>query len=152
MYNKCPPSLQTEHLRFALVFVRLSQDNEGKFQGNGQPLIHFNFIPCRRYIYICPRVHQILLLFIHYGSRKQGFKNRNGDGPFLKFENFYLDVANNFFILHTYMTSSCGIGIYAQIFTFVQNKFPMGLIFWTNWGPADPNENPPMYMIFEKSF
>ena len=34
----------------------------------------------------------------------------------------------------------------------VHNNFLMGLIFWTNWGPADPNENPPMYMIFEKSF
>ena len=34
-----------------------------------------NFIPRRRYIYICPRVHLSTLIFIQYGLLKLSFKN-----------------------------------------------------------------------------
>ena len=102
------------------------------------------FIPRRRYIYICPRVQLILLVFtwdiIHYGLRNFAFKNTLDDGPLLNPENFYnwwgwkSGIIFLLFFLDTQIKYSLGIGVYVHIYTFVQNNYLMGFIFWTGWG------------------
>ena len=39
-----------------------------------------------------------------------------------------------FFFLDTQIKYSLGIGVYVHIYTFVQNNYLMGFIFWTGWG------------------
>ena len=60
--------------------------------GRTKGMVQKNIYPPQGYIYICPRVHLILLIFPTYGLRNLGFKNTNKDGPLLNPENFYKKV------------------------------------------------------------
>ena len=88
------------------------------------------FIPHRRYIYVCSRVHLFIIIFILYRLRQFEFKNTLDDRPLLWSLEFFIvidewmDGSNHFssfLFLDTNIVDSYCIFTNINIYTSVQN-------------------------------